>query len=419
MLTPLDTIALLLAFSAFFSWINARFLYLPRASALVFTGLLASLVLIAIEHLYPDDEVHRAITNAILRVDFSDVVMKGVLALVLFAGALEIDLEVLRRRAVPIAVLAFAGTAISTAVVGVCFWLAAQALDHEISFAWCLVLGALISPTDPIAVLSTVRSLGLPRQLQTELQGEALFNDGVGIVLFTFLLGIAGEPRGGEGDHNVLLLATREVGGGIVMGLVAGYFAYRALHAIDDFAIEVLITLALVTGIYAVALQIEVSGPLAVVAAGLLIGDRGKSYAMSERTEKYVTALWTLIDEVLNSLLFLLIGLEVLVIRIGDVTLLQSLVAIPIALFGRLLAVSAPLLVPRLARSLSAHNVPFLTWAGVRGGVSIALALSLPDSSAKPLILAATYAVVLFAILVQASTLGPVARRTLPDGAMQ
>ncbi|MGE0698913.1 MAG: cation:proton antiporter [Hyphomicrobiaceae bacterium] len=414
-MTLLETFALLLGLTAVFGWINARYLMLPRASALVFTGLVVSLLLVGADYVFPRDDIHRAIVEAILRVDFSEVVMKGVLAFVLFAGALEIDLGALEERAVPIAILAFAGTALSTVVIGGAFWAASTVVGTPISLAWALVLGALVSPTDPIAVLSVLRGLAIPKRLEIELQGEALLNDGVGIVLFTFLLGIATASGGESNLSNVLLLGAREVGGGVLLGLAAGYAAYRAMHAIDDFAIEVLITLALVTGAYALALAIEVSGPLAVVSAGLLMGGRGKRDAMSQRTEHYVSALWTLIDEILNSLLFFLIGLEVLVARLGETSVMQALIAIPVALLGRFLAVSAPLLIPGVARSLSAHNVPFLTWAGIRGGISVALALSLPDSEAKPIILAATYAIVLFAILVQASTLRTLARLTLPS----
>ncbi len=414
MLSPLDTIAILLALTAGIGWANVRFVGLPRASVLVFTGLIVSLLLIGADHIAPQERIHRAFTDAILRVDFTDVVMNGVLAFVLFAGALEIDLGALRRRALPIALLAFVGTALSTFSIGGLFWAASTVVGVAVPLAWALVFGALISPTDPIAVLSIVRGLGIPKRLEIELQGEALLNDGVGIVLFTFLLGVANSEAASTPDQNVILLAAREVGGGVLIGFVTGYLAYRALQTIDDFAIEVLITLALVSGTYSLALALHGSGPLAVVAAGFLIGGRGRTKAMSSRTERYVSALWTLIDEILNSLLFLLIGLEVLVLRLGEASIEQSLIAIPIALLGRLLAVSAPLLIPQIAKSLSAHNVPFLTWAGVRGGISIALALSLPDTEAKPPILAATYAVVLFAILAQATTLGRVARVTLP-----
>ncbi|GJE33503.1 Na(+)/H(+) antiporter NhaP [Methylobacterium oxalidis] len=248
------------------------------------------------------------------------------------------------------------------------------------------------------------------------MQGEALFNDGVGIVLFTVLLGFAaGMHSETSSATSVAHLLLQEACGGLLLGVVTGYVAYRAMRTIDDFPVEVLITLALVAGTYALAQKLHTSGPLAVVAAGLLVGDRAPRDAMSERTQGYVSALWTLIDEVLNSVLFLLIGLEVLVLRFETNSLILALAAVPIVLLARLIAVSAPLLGFRWSGNLSARNVPFLTWAGVRGGISVALALSVPESEAKPVILAATYAVVLFTIIVQGSTLGVVARRTLHD----
>lgn len=272
----------------------------------------------------------------------------------------------------------------------------------------------MISPTDPVAVLATLKNVEVPEALEVEMQGEALFNDGIGIVLFTVLVAVA-SGRGGEAMSagGVATLLLHEAGGGVLLGIVTGYVAYRAMKAIDDFPVEVLITLALVTGTYAIAQKIGASGPLAVVAAGLLIGERAPRYAMSDTTQKYVSALWTLVDEVLNSVLFLLIGLEVLVLRFQVSGLALAACAVPIVLVARLVAVTTPVLAFRWGGNLSLGNVPFLTWAGVRGGISVALALSIPESEAKPAILAATYAVVLFTIIVQGSTLGLVARRTL------
>jgi CPA1 family monovalent cation:H+ antiporter len=261
--------------------------------------------------------------------------------------------------------------------------------------------------------LSTLKNVKVPQALEVEMQGEALFNDGVGIVLFTALVAYAGASGGAMTSVGDLLESVlRDAFGGLALGALTGYAAYRAMRAIDDFPVEVLITLALVTGTYALAQKLGTSGPLAVVAAGLLIGERAPRYAMSERTRTYVSALWTLIDEVLNSVLFLLIGLEVLVLSFEPSALGLAAAAVPIVLVARLISVSTPLLLFRW-KKLSARNVPFLTWAGLRGGISVALALALPDSPAKPAILAATYAVVLFTIIVQGSTLGIVARWTV------
>jgi CPA1 family monovalent cation:H+ antiporter len=332
----------------------------------------------------------------------------------LFAGAIHLDVGALRDRAWPVAILALVGTTISTILVGGAFFGAARALGYPLPLAWAFVFGALISPTDPVAVLSTLKNVKVPQALEVEMQGEALFNDGVGIVLFTALLAFAGASGAHAASFEGLLQGVlRDAFGGLALGALTGYAAYRAMRAIDDFPVEVLITLALVTGTYALAQKLGTSGPLAVVAAGLLIGERAPRYAMSERTRTYVSALWTLIDEVLNSVLFLLIGLEVLVLSFEPSAFWLAMAAVPIVLLARVVSVSTPLLLFRWSEKLSARNVPFLTWAGLRGGISVALALALPDSPWKSAILAATYAVVLFTIVVQGSTLGIVARWTV------
>ncbi len=417
MISIFDLAAMLLTLSALFGWLNRRFLRMPHSIGLLVMGLLASLALVGLDAVFPTQHLYGDLTRILDQVDFTGVVMNGMLAFLLFAGAMGLDLRALRDRALAVATLALLGTVISTVLVGGAFWGAAQALGNPMPFAWALVFGALISPTDPVAVLATLKNVQVPEALEIEMQGEALFNDGIGIVLFTVLVAFA-SGSGGEatGADGVVTLLLHEAGGGLVLGVVTGYVAYRAMRAIDDFPVEVLITLALVTGTYALAQKLGASGPLAVVAAGLLIGERAPRHAMSDNTQKYVSALWTLIDEVLNSVLFLLIGLEVLVLRFQVSGLTLAAYAVPIVLLARLVAVTAPVLLFRWGGNLCLGNVPFLTWAGVRGGISVALALSIPDSDAKPAILAATYAVVLFTIIVQGSTLGVVARRTLRDG---
>jgi len=411
-----DAGALLLTLSALFGWINRRFLHLPRSIGLLLMGLAASLLLIALGAFFPNLPFYVQVRRTLEQIDFTAVVMNGMLAFLLFAAALNVDVPALRTRIVPIVSLAFIGTAISTVVVGFGMWAAGQTLGGGLPLAWALVFGALISPTDPVAVLSILKRVQLPKPLQTEMEGEALFNDGVGVVLFTFLLSIA---IGGEehGFAQAALDLLREAGGGIALGIAAGYLAYRAMRVIDDFAVEVLITLAVVMATYALASRLGTSGPLAVVAAGPPAGGRAPRDAMSDRTRGYVTALWTLIDEVLNSVLFLLIGLEVVLLNFAPGSLWLAPCAVPIVLLARLIAVSPPLLLPGWRRKLSVRNVPFLTWAGVRGGISIALALSLPTSGERSTILVATYAVVLFSIVVQGSTLAKVARWTLPEDA--
>lgn len=416
MFSIFDLAALLLTLSALFGWLNRRFLPLPHAIGLLVMGLFASLALIGLDLAFPDQHLYEALTTALRQIDFTDVVMNGMLAFLLFAGALNLDLKALRERAWPVAALALVGTAVSTAGVGFAIWGAGQELGHPLPLAWALVFGALISPTDPVAVLATLKNVRVPRSLEVEMQGEALFNDGVGVVLFTVLLGFAAGHGSAEGPAGIAELLLIQAGGGILLGLVTGYLAYRALRAIDEFPVEVLITLALVTGTYALAQKIGTSGPLSVVAAGLLVGERGPRDAMSDRTQTYVSALWTLVDEVLNSVLFLLIGLEVLVLRFDASDLGLAAMSIPLVILARGVAVTVPLLLFRSSQRLTARNVPFLTWAGVRGGISVALALSLPESEHKPALLAATYATVLFSIIVQGSTLGVVARYSLRRG---
>ena len=413
MASILNTAALLLGLSALFGWLNHRLLHMPHTIGLLVMGLVASLLLVLLDLAFPGQHLYEDLTGPLQQIDFTSVVMDGMLAFLLFAGALGLDLRALRDRAWPVATLALVGTILSTAVVGLGVWGASAAIEHSLPLAWALVFGALISPTDPVAVLATLKNVPVPASLEIEAQGEALFNDGVGIVLFTVLLGFAAGSGEATGPGDVLHHLLWEVGGGLLLGTAMGWIAYRAMHAIDDFPVEVLITLALVTGTCALSQQLGTSGPLSVVAAGMLIGGRGKRYAMSERTQTYVSALWTLIDEVLNSILFLLIGLEVLVLRFAAASLAIAALAVPIVLLARLVAVSAPLVMFPWSGRLSARNIPFLTWAGVRGGISVALALSLPETPEKPVVLAATYAVVLFTIIVQGSTLGIVARRTL------
>jgi CPA1 family monovalent cation:H+ antiporter len=382
---------------------------LPNSVGLLLLGLVASIVLVGVDFLFPAERLYDQIGESLRQIDFTQIVFNGMLAFLLFAGALNVNVDALRRRAGAVAYLAIAGTLISTAVIGVLFYVATSWLGLAVPLPWALVFGALISPTDPVAVLSMLKGVPIPEQLRVEAEGEALLNDGIGVVLFTLLLSIAA----GGGDLNLGSIAwdfVREAGGGIAIGLVSGYIAYRAMRAIDDFPIEVLITLALVTGSYALAQRLGASGPLATVAAGLLVGHRAPQDAMSEQTEKYVSALWTLVDEVLNAMLFLLIGLEVFVLDPSLTSVLVAVVAVPIALLARWVAVAAPLLVP-FREGVHPRYVPFLTWAAVRGGISVALALALPQIEAKPVILAATYGVVLFSILVQGPTLGPLARR--------
>ena len=410
----LELSAILLTLSAVFGWLNRKFVLLPHAIGLLVMGVMASLVLVASDAIVPGHRASAGLGRVLGQIDFSAVVMDGMLAFLIFAGALHVDVSKLRSHAVPVVVLAVVGTLISTAIVGYGFWGAGLLLGRPVPLIWALVFGALISPTDPVAVMSTLKTVSIPAKLEVQLQGESLFNDGVGIVIFTVLLRYAtGAPAAETTPSAIGELLLLEAGGGLLLGTAAGYFAYRAMRAIDDYPVEVLITLALVTATYAVAEAIHVSGPLAIVAAGLIIGDRGPRFAMSDTTKTYVFALWTLVDEVLNSVLFLLIGLEVLLVAFDRGNVAMAVLAVPLVIAARAMALAVPVAVFVRSGEFSATNVPFLTWAGVRGGISVALALAVPDSPSKSVILVATYAVVLFSIVVQGSTLGWLARRTV------
>ena len=411
MLSFFDMAAIVVTLAALLSWINNKYLPLSPTAGLLALSAGASGLLILAHFVFPSSRFFERFDTLLRSIDFADVVMDGILAFLLFAAAINTDFPALQRRRLPIAILAMVGTTLSALIVGAALWATARAIGADLSLAWALVFGAVISPTDPVAVLSTLKSVKMPDALRTELQGESLFNDGIGIVLFTLFLRLALGASKDSTLVSAIELLVLEAGGGIALGLVTGYIGYRAVRSIDDYKIEILISLALAMSTYALAKGLHVSGPLSVVAAGLLLGHRGPADAMSERTQRYVFGLWEVLDEVLNAVLFLLLGLQLTQLDFQRVSIVLSVCAIPIVLLARLISVGAPVLVLPKSPNLSLGNVPFLTWAGVRGGISVALALSIPQAPAQPTILAATYAVVLFSILVQGSSLKPLARR--------
>jgi len=409
MLSLFELAAALLAVTAGFAWLNCRWLGLPTNIGLLLTGLAASLVLIGIEALVPDTLLYDSLRRTIAQVDFYHALMHGMLSLLLFAGALNVDLGRLRRRAAAVAALATLGVLLSTTIVGLGFWLLANLFGVPLSLAWSFAFGALIAPTDPVAVLSTLKSVAVPETVETDMAGEALFNDGVGVVVFTVIAAALGG--GNFGLETIVGLFLVEALGGALLGLAAGFVAYRAMRGIDDYAVEVLITLALVTGTYALADALHISGPIAVVVAGVLIGSAGAAHAMTETTRRYVFSFWTVVDDILNAVLFLLIGLEVLVLNSELTASWVALTAVPLVLAARFVAVGAPMTLLGRWQSFAAGTIPILTWGAIRGGISIALALSLPVGGNRSLVLAATYAVVLFSVVVQGLTLSAVIRR--------
>jgi CPA1 family monovalent cation:H+ antiporter len=408
--------AILVGLSALFGYINYRYMRLPHTIGLVVIALAASLALIAIEWVEPTFQIADRVSGVLQQIDFNRTLMHGMLSFLLFAGALHADFSAFKDRGLTIGTMALLGTVISTFVVGAMMWLVLGAFGLDFPFAWALVFGALISPTDPVAVLGLFKTVAVPKSLQATMTGESLFNDGVGVVVFTVVLAIAasGTGHGDEMDAvDIVVLFFTEAGGGAVLGLIAGYVGYRAMYRIDEPSLEVLITLALVMVTYALALSLHMSGPLAMVVAGLFIGNRGVKYAMTERTRVYVQTFWELVDEILNSVLFLLIGLEVLIVAERVVPFGAALAAIPVALFARALSVGIPIAVVSRWQKIGRGAATVLIWGGLRGGIAVALALSLPDNQYKGAILGITYGVVLFSIVVQGLTVKPLVARAI------
>ena len=415
--------AILVGLSALFGYINHRFLHLPHTIGLVVIALCASLSIIGFDLIEPSFQIGQRVTGVLRQIDFNETLMHGMLSFLLFAGALHADFRALKTRRLTIGVMAALGTPISTFVIGAGMWLLLGLLEFDIPFIWALVFGALISPTDPVAVLSLFKIVKVPDTLQAKMAGESLFNDGIGVVIFTVVVAIAlsmggpggalsgGEQGGPMGAADIFELFITEAVGGAVLGLAAGYIGYRAMYGIDEASLEVLITLALVMVTYSLALALHMSGPIAMVIAGLFIGNRGVKYAMSEETRDYVLTFWTLIDEILNSVLFLLIGLEVFLVAENIDYLGVALLAIPVTLFARALSVTIPIAILSRRQTFTKGAVPVLIWGGLRGGIAVALALSLPDVEYKAAILSMTYGVVLFSIIIQGLTVKPLVER--------
>lgn len=409
-MSAFETAAILLAIAALAGYLNHVFLKLPFSTGTLAVALVSSLLILAIEAWTPGLQLQQKVRFFLEQLDFNETVMRGFLSFLLFAGALHVDLEGLSRNKWSIGALSTLGVVISTAVIGVLTWWSFGLLGISVPLIAALVFGALISPTDPIAVMGLLKELRAPRDLEAQIAGESLFNDGVGVVVFIALVSLAGLGDDGRASHlgtGGLALVTffvREVVGGAILGVALGYAAFRALQSLDEHSLELLITLALVMTTYAISFRIHVSGPIAVVAAGLLIGNPGRQFAMSEQTREHVDAFWSMVDYMLNAVLFLLIALEVFGLPAGWLPLRAGLVAIPIALAARALSVAVPVTAMRRHGRFSRGAIPILTWSGLRGGISVAMALSLPRFPQREYLLAATYAVVVFSILVQGLT---------------
>ncbi len=407
-MTLLQIASLLIVLAGAFGAINYLFLKLPSSIGILVVALLASVSVLIIDIFAPQLGMADTARSVITGIDFSDALLEGMLGLLLFAGALHVKLLDLRAQWGPVFLMATLGVALSTAVVGFGFsWLTGMPI------LVALVFGALISPTDPVAVLGVLREANLRKTLETKIAGESLFNDGVGYVVFLVLVSLAfpSDDHHGSGAMDAIKLFVQEAVGGAALGIALGWLTFRVMRLIDDYSLEVLITLGLAFGGYELAVYLHVSAPIMAVCAGLLIGDIGAKHGMSEETRKYVDAFWKLIDEILNAVLFLLIGFEVFAVAFEADFILTGVLSIGLALLARLAAVVVPFVILRPFRDFSRGVVPIMTWGGLKGGISVALALSLPDSEWKPLILTTTYIIVIFSIVVQGLTVAPLANK--------
>ncbi|MEO8048713.1 MAG: sodium:proton antiporter [Nitrospirota bacterium] len=400
----IHTLTILICLAALFSYVNHRLLKLPMTIGLMAVALVFSLILLGLGKLgfVVESELQRFMSG----IDFNEALMHGMLGFLLFAGALHVKLDELWDLKWVVGTLAVVGTILSSIITGGLGYFLFDLVGLPLPFLYCLLFGALISPTDPIAVMGILRQARLPKPLEMKIVGESLFNDGVGVVIFTVVLNLL--PKASVKLTDVLALFAEEAIGGAALGLALGYIAYRMLRSVDNYQVEILITLALVMGSFALADQLHTSGPIAVVVAGLLIGNHGRQWAMSETTRAHLDNFWELLDELLNAVLFVLIGLEVLVLSFQRPYLLAGLVAIPLVLAARWLSVVVQVKAFSFIREFSARTITILTWGGLRGGISVALALSLPLGSARDAVVTITYAVVVFSILVQGLTINRV-----------
>ena len=406
-----EILAVILTITAIFAYINERFIKLPTPIGVTLVGLIISLGLV----IFKNEFLGLWASDFLASLNFNEIVMGGMLSFLLFAGSLTVNLDNINKQKWAILTLATLGVIMSTLIVGTLTYYGLGLIGIHLSYLYALLFGALISPTDPIAVLSILRKVGVPKGIETLITGESLFNDGVGVVVFSVILSLLGAGHGGEGESGgammVAKLFAQEAIGGIFFGMAIGLIAYYLLKSIDEYSVEILITLSLVTGGYALASHLHTSGPLAMVVAGIFIGNQGRLFAMSQRTREHIDTFWEVIDEILNMILFVLIGLEVIIVNFDSKSLIISLLAIPLVLIGRFFSVSLPISLMRLRKTFLPYTIRMMVWGGLRGGISIALALSLPAGEERDLIIKLTYAIVVFSILVQGLTIGKVAAK--------
>ena len=411
---PFFLLAVLLTIAALSSYVNHRFIGLPNTVALMGISLLLAFGTIVLGRLgWP---LQSMVEHLLAEVNLSQALLGGALSFLLFAGTLHVEFEELHEQRWRVLTLAFLSTALSLFLVAGMSWYIFHWLGLNVPLLYCLIFGSLISPTDPVAVLGLLKKAGAPLSLETKITGESLFNDGVGIVGFSVFLDslLATGPQMDVVWTDALLLLVREAAGGIALGWALGWATVQLIKGIDYYPVEVLLTLALVSGGYALGMELHISGPLVVATAGLIVGHYGRKTAMSEKTRQSLDSFWELVDEILNALLFVLVGLQVTALRFEADSLVAAGLMIAAVLLARAVSVGVPAGVLRVfGGSTERHGTVLLTWGGLRGAISVALALSLPPGREHDVILTATYAVVAFSILVQGTTLPWLLRRLL------
>lgn len=415
MQSALAYVAALLTVTASFAYANHYLLRLPRSSGLLVIALVVTVAFRVVEWQFPAIGVATLLRHELEKLNFSVTLLSGFLAFLLFAAAIDVNPKQLLARKWSILALATIGVLLSTLAMAGGMYLIFRVVGRPVPVVWCLVFGALISPTDPVTVLGVLRGSSVPSRLQAVIAGESLFNDGIGIVMFTIFLQMAGQQNAAHvGALAAGMDFLREAAGGATLGLVTGGIAFAAMRGIDQYDIELIISLALVTGTYAIAEAVEISGPVAVVVAGLLMGSIGVKFAVSDRTHEYLRQFWSLIDEVLNAMLFLLIGFEFSALDLRWNYIASAALAIPLALVARGLSITMASLPLNLGTPHKLRGIALLTWSGLRGGISVALALALPSSPYREVLITVAYGIAVFTMLVQGLTLQAVARRLYP-----
>lgn len=401
--------SVLITLAAFFSYLNIKFLKLPSGISLMMMGVFAAAGVIVTG--YFSSGFTEMIREKLALIDFSEFLLGILLSFLLFAGSLHVSIPELKKSAKSIISFATIGTLISTLVVGYSLFYLLSAFHQDIPLIYCLLFGALISPTDPIAVMGILKKTNLSKNIETNIVGESLFNDGIGVVIFVTILKIATLGPENFGPADIGILFIHEAIGGVIIGLVIGFIGYKLMKSIDHFQTEILISLAMVMGGYSLCHSIHVSGPLAMVVAGLMTGNRGKELAMSDITRDYLGKFWEVTDEVLNAILFMLIGLEIVIVSFDMSYLAIGIITAIIILIARFVSLYVPAVLFRFKRVFGTKSLFIMTWGGLRGGISIALALSLPQNPYKDILVSITFVVVIFSILIQGITVEKVIKK--------